>query len=144
MKNLLISILTVSTIILLTGCEIYNPPQDDQGSQGHHDSQSGSKVKKGGPPAHAPAHGYRRKFGYTYYPSKKVYYSKEKETWFWLEKGDWKFGAKLPSSISLKGAASRQIELDADTPYSHYSKSKGKKKGKGKGKKKGKGKDKNK
>jgi hypothetical protein len=32
------------------------------------------KHKKQGPPAHAPAHGYRAKHQYRYYPSRSVYY----------------------------------------------------------------------
>ncbi len=93
---------------------------------------------KHGPPDHAKAHGYRKKFGYTYYPEQKVYQSKEKNTWFWIENGEWKVGAKLPTGLDVTGKASEEIELDAETPYEH---SKGEdEKGKGKGKGKGKNK----
>ena len=142
MKNTLILIITALVTLLTSGCEILFPEPEPKHDPRHDPVyQSGHNVKKGGPPAHAPAHGYRRKFGYTYYPSKKVYHSKEKGTWFWIENGDWKFGAKLPSSINLTGAASEKLELEADTPYDHF-KSKSSSQGKGRGKGKGKGKGK--
>jgi hypothetical protein len=107
-------------------------------------------VKKGGPPAHAKAHGYRRKFGYSYYPEKNVYYSKQKKVWYWIVKGGWEIGASLPSYINLKNSSCKQIELDLDTPYEHHKAhshghshpGKGKGKSNGKGKSKGKGKNK--
>ena len=77
-------------------------------------------VKKGGPPDHAPAHGYRRKFQYRYYPSSKVYYSVEKRVYFWLEGNGWKLGASLPAGYSISGVDPVSLSLDEETPYAHY------------------------
>lgn len=47
----------------------------------------------GGPPPWAPAHGYRRKTAYRYYPDQETYYNIEKNEYVWLDHGKWKRGA---------------------------------------------------
>jgi hypothetical protein len=123
-----------------------------------------------GPPPWAPAHGFRRKHEYYYYPGADVYFRPADRVWFYLEGRDWRFGASLPTSIRVDFAHSVPLAMDSDQPFkfhqdvrSHYPadyfvtkvKVKGKsdhaEKGKpgkadddspGKGKGKGKGKDK--
>ena len=100
-------------------------------------------TKKGGPPAHAPAHGYRKKFQYKYYPDKKVYYCSKRRVYFWIAGDGWKIGTSLPSNLSLGSSSSITVDLDDETPYLHHesnygSAHPGKGKGKSKGKKKGK------
>jgi len=46
---------------------------------GHH-----HEIKKGGPPPHAPAYGYRAKYQYRYYPSAGVYYDTYRQLYFYL------------------------------------------------------------
>ena len=72
-----------------------------------------TKEKAGGPPAWAPAHGYRRKF--QYWPQQKVYYDGTKKQYFWLQAGNIKVGSKLPSWIQIAGAGTTK-ELDAEAP----------------------------
>jgi hypothetical protein len=82
------------------------------------------KQKKQGPPAHAPAHGYRAKHQYRYYPSRSVYYDSGRGLYFYLKGDNWEVGAS-----------------DTDKPYIHHAEHvkkypskqfKQKKKGKGK------------
>ena len=40
---------------------------------------------KGGPPPHAPAHGYRAKHTYRYYPDASVYFDISRKIYFYLE-----------------------------------------------------------
>ena len=80
----------------------------------------GDKKKKGGPPSWAPAHGYRAKQKYTYYPRQEVYYSSEQKEYFWLDGGSWKVGVKLPDSIKI-GGSGVTVELDTDKPYTQHS-----------------------
>jgi hypothetical protein len=42
------------------------------------------KAKKGGPPPHAKAHGYRAKHTYQYYPSASVYFDASRKVYFTL------------------------------------------------------------
>ncbi len=95
---------------------------------------------RGGPPAHAPAHGYRRKFGYHYYPDQHVYYAPDRGTYFWLEGEAWKVSVELPNHIALNLGDRVSIELDSQTPYKHHTTVAKKHPGKGKGKGKGRGK----
>ena len=75
--------------------------------------------KKGGPPAHAPAHGYRAKHQYRYYPSQKVYHDTERGLYFYLNGDNWEVGATLPSHLSAGLGDFVTIELETDKPYTH-------------------------
>ncbi len=92
-----------------------------------------------GPPSHAPAHGYRRKFGYDYYPDAHVFYAPDRGTYFWLQGETWKVGVELPSHIALNLGGHLSIELDTQTPYEQHHAVAKKHPGKGRGKGKGKG-----
>jgi hypothetical protein len=76
--------------------------------------------KKGGPPAHAPAHGYRAKHQYRYYPSRSVYYDTGRELYFYLKGDNWEVGTSLPNSLRVGLGDSVSIELDTDKPYNHH------------------------
>jgi len=85
-------------------------PAQQQAKQDH---------KKGGPPAHAPAHGYRAKHQYRYYPEQKVYHDTERGLYFYLKGDNWEVGASLPSPLRSALGESVVIELDTDKPYVH-------------------------
>ena len=77
--------------------------------------------KKNGPPAHAPAHGYRAKHQYRYYPSRSVYYDTGRKLYFYIKGDRWEVGASLPNRIRIGLGDSVKIELDTDRPYIHHS-----------------------
>jgi len=83
-----------------------------------------------GPPPWAPAHGYRRKFTYTHYPSNNVYFDRERKLWFWIEGRGWKVGVELPSRIRIEQSEGVKITLDADNPYESGSSNRGRGTGK--------------
>jgi hypothetical protein len=103
--------LLVLSVLLVTGCH-----------GAHVQSRSPTTpppsphARRSGPPPHAPAHGYRRKFAYTYYPGANVYHASDRGVYFWIESGSWKVGARLPSSVRLDAAEGIAVELDTDTP----------------------------
>ncbi len=103
-------------------------------------SNGPSPGARNGPPSHAPAHGYRRKFGYHYYPDQHVYYAPDRRTYFWLQGENWKVGVELPSHIALNLGDHVSIELETDKPYQYHDSVVRKHPGKGKGKGKGRGK----
>jgi hypothetical protein len=80
-----------------------------------------SPPKKGGPPPWAPAHGYRAKYRYRYYPSFYVYFDLGREVYFYLEGDKWRMSARLPSAIRLESAHYVTIELGTDKPYEYFS-----------------------
>ena len=87
---------------------------------GQQQVQSKSKHKKGGPPAHAPAHGYRAKHQYRYYPSSNVYKDTERGIYFYLKGDKWEVGASLPLPLREGLGESVSIELETDKPYIHH------------------------
>jgi hypothetical protein len=88
-------------------------------SKGTHVSHP-HKVKKGGPPPHAPAHGYRAKYAYRYYPSSCVYFDTCRKVYFYLERGGWRVSASLPHDIRLALGNYVTVELDTEKPYTRF------------------------
>jgi hypothetical protein len=93
------------------------------GNQGY--SEVGHKheyEKKGGPPPHAPAHGYRAKhqYQYRYYPSRSVYYDTGRGLYFYLKGNNWEVGVSLPNNLRVELGDSVSIELDTDKPYIYH------------------------
>jgi hypothetical protein len=74
----------------------------------------------GGPPPHAPAHGYRAKHKYRYYPSCSVYYDYGREIYFYIKGDHWEVGVSLPNHLRIGLGDSVSIELDTDKPYIHH------------------------
>lgn len=70
------------------------------------------------PPPWAPAHGWRAKHHYTYYPHGEIYYAPESRMWFWLGGDGWQAGVSLP--LDLRGyvrTGGISVDLDVDRPY---------------------------
>lgn len=83
----------------------------------HHEAaHHGAAHHEAGPPAHAPAHGYRARHAYHYYPGAEVYFRVDTGTWFWLDGGDWKVAASLPGHLRSGLGAKVELDLEADHP----------------------------
>ena len=91
---------------------------EKKGESGY--SKAGHKHKKGGPPAHAPAHGYRAKHKYRYYPDCSVYHDTERGLYFYIKGGNWEVGASLPNNFQMGLGESVSLELDTDRPYTYH------------------------
>ena len=78
------------------------------------------KHKKGGPPAHAKAHGYRAKHKYRYYPDCSVYHDTERGLYFYIKGGNWEVGASLPHNLQMGLGESVSLELETDRPYTYH------------------------
>jgi hypothetical protein len=142
-KRLFIGLATcffiISTILIIgcTGTKIKVKYGKD-GNSGYSKAEHKHKHKKGGPPAHAPAHGYRAKHKYRYYPDCSVYHDTERGLYFYIKGGNWEVGASLPNNLRMGLGGSVSLELDTDRPYVHNADHKKKyppKKSKGKQKK---------
>ena len=81
---------------------------------------AGEPVVKKGPPQHAPAHGYRAKHRYHYYPNACVYFDISRKVYFYLEGGIWRMSISLPKSLSLRLGTHVAIEMDSDKPYDQF------------------------
>jgi hypothetical protein len=110
----------ISTILIIgcTGTRI-KAKYENKGNSGYSKAEHKHKRKKCGPPAHAPAHGYRAKHKYRYYPSQKVYHDTDRGLYFYLKGESWEIGVSLPSHIRADLGESVTIELATDKPYVH-------------------------
>ena len=75
--------------------------------------------KKGGPPPHAPAHGFRAKHQYRYYPNCNVYHDRSRNMFFYMKGDGWAAGASLPTSLESSLGVSVNLDMDTDKPYEH-------------------------
>jgi len=75
---------------------------------------------KAGPPPHAPAHGYRAKYSYQYYPSCYVYFDVSRRCYFYLAGDVWKVSASLPLELRVQLGEYVSIEMDTDKPYTKF------------------------
>ena len=75
--------------------------------------------EKEAPPPWAPAHGYRAKHRYHYYPSSHVYHERDKGVWFYYKNGEWRVSVSLPTEIRIDMNEYVVLEMDDDRPY-HY------------------------
>lgn len=78
------------------------------------------RKQKGGPPPHAPAHGYRAKYKYRYYPDTRVYHCAERGLYFWLKGDNWEVGASLPLNLKDNSIDYVSLEIDTDKPYIYH------------------------
>ena len=84
---------------------------------GYEGAQKSKNAKKGGPPPHAPAHGYRAKHQYRYYPDGKVYHDTQRGIYFYLKGDSWEAGVSLPGELKVGLGDYVNLELDTETPY---------------------------
>ncbi|MBW1679538.1 MAG: hypothetical protein JRJ08_05275 [Deltaproteobacteria bacterium] len=144
-KIMIILIAGLSFLFMIIGCQKYRV------MVGTTHPSYGPSVKEG-PPPWAPAHGYRAKYRYFYYPSSYIYFDTGRNLYFYFEGGQWQVSAALPAGIKLNVSDYVTLEMDTDKPYQFHSDVVKKHppgylkkaKGKDKDKKKDKGKDKKK
>ena len=126
-KRLFISLTTCFFIIstqLIFGCagtkvKAKYEPKDNSGyTKAEHKNKH--KHKKGGPPAHAKAHGYRAKHKYHYYPDCSVYHDTERGLYFYIKGSSWEVGASLPHNLQIGLGESVSLELETDRPYTYH------------------------
>ena len=70
------------------------------------------------PPAHAKAHGVKKK--YRYYPESNVYFDPVVKRYTYLNGGKWVTGATLPNTIRLIGAFN-DFDFEGDDPWKENS-----------------------
>jgi len=73
-----------------------------------------------GPPPWAPAHGYRAKHDYRYYPTAGVYFDISINRYFYYRDGSWQVSVSLPSAIRIDNDDYVHLELETDEPYLYY------------------------
>jgi hypothetical protein len=107
-------IMMVATIFFLVLCGCH-------GSRVTIGSHPTYEAKSQGPPPWAPAHGYRAKHRYHYYPSSSIYFDVGRGLYFYYEGGDWRVSASLPVAIHIDINEYVTLEMDTDRPYEFHS-----------------------
>lgn len=100
---------TITGLFLLMALT-FAMPFDTLAQHGHH----------GGPPPWAPAHGYRAKTSYVFFPDYNFYYDVHRELYFYMQGGNWAFGFNLPARlarIDLRSAPLVELAIVTDRPY---------------------------
>jgi len=110
----MILVIILSLSFLFLGCQGRRIVVESKPS-----SEPSHTYKKGGPPPWAPAHGYRAKHRYHYYPSSRVYYERERETYFYYKDGEWRVSVSLPSYIRVDVDEYVILEMDSDRPHEY-------------------------
>ena len=124
MKQLLLRCVTFSVCILIVS---FGSPCETTAGEIHigwgSDSKGSlpacpKKAWKGGPPPHAPAHGYRAKYAYRYYPSSCVYYDTCRKVYFYLEGDNWRASASWPQHINFR--LGDYVTMDINKPHTRF------------------------
>jgi hypothetical protein len=76
--------------------------------------------RSAGPPPWAPAHGYRAKYQYYYYPSSHVYYDTVRSVYFYYSGEKWTASVSLPSSVRIDVNEYVTLEMDTHEPYRYH------------------------
>lgn len=105
-------------LFLVAGCSSLGIHIGDEPTYRH---EPPPPERGGGPPPWAPAHGYRAKHKYRYYPLSYVYYDTGRSLYFYYEGGRWEVSVSLPSSIRIDVGDYVSIEMDDDKPYHYHS-----------------------
>ena len=98
-------------------------PPGQAKKKGYHHSPKPGKVRpahRGGPPPWAPAHGYRAKFKYHYYPGHQVYFDPVRALYFWFSAGTWLSGPALPPAIVLPPTGFVTLGMDVPNPFEFH------------------------
>ena len=124
----LVTVLLASAALLFSACATPNggTVSVGWGEPDEHETRPPVEVsRKTGPPSHAPAHGYRAKHTYRYYPNERTYYDTERHLYFYFDGGIWQVAVSLPATLRLS-TDYVTIELSTDKPYEHYEEHRGK------------------
>jgi hypothetical protein len=110
-------VIVLVTISFSTTCLAGNAISVQWGDNPKQASDAGVYKRKGGPPPHAPAHGYRAKHQYRYYPSRNVYYDQGRGVYFYIKGDGWTVGASLPTDLRSDLGYAVNLDMDTDNPY---------------------------
>ncbi|MCK5487633.1 MAG: hypothetical protein KAI86_15555 [Desulfobacterales bacterium] len=107
----------ICLLFITSGC--YNGRVIIEKNPPHPSPPPGPHVEKG-PPPWAPAHGYRAKHHYRYYPSWHVYFDVGRSLYFYYDSGHWRVSVSLPSGIRIEVEDYVTLEMETDRPYEYH------------------------
>lgn len=114
----LIWLLGVCCLLFNTGCHSIGVVAEEEPKYRHEPPPPAPH--KPGPPPWAPAHGYRLKYRYHYYPSSYVYYDLGRRLYFYFDAGNWQVTVSLPAWIHIDINDYVTLEMNTGEPYEYH------------------------
>lgn len=122
MKNRILdctaALFLAAAFFLITGC---GGGKVTVGDAPRYEGPARGPASQGGPPPWAPAHGYRAKHRYLYYPSPQVYFDTGRNIYFYYRSGQWEVSAQLPRAIRVQLGQSVTLDMNTEKPYQYHS-----------------------
>lgn len=121
-------------LLLLAAAVLYTVPAGAQGKgkghghgKGHNKAYKTSKggaparvkVKRGGPPPWAPAHGYRAK-QHVYFPDYYTFYDPYRNGYVYWGSNAWVFSPTIPSFLATIDLGRARIQIMGDVPLTRH------------------------
>src|SRR6266542_2137431 len=105
MKQISAALAAAAAMCTVSACVVVDDRRPEVGiERGEH----------GGPPPWAPAHGYRAKHVYQYYPQSEVYFDIYTRNYFYMSGGIWQDSVSLPPTMSIQHDHVVDLELETD------------------------------
>ena len=112
MKQVIAALAITATMVTVSACVVVDDRRPEVGIE--------RGERGGGPPPWAPAHGYRAKHVYQYYPSSDVYFDIYTRNYFYMSGGAWQVSVSLPPTIRIQHDHVVDLELETDKPYLYH------------------------
>ena len=119
LKGIIIVISVIFACTLLnSGCSHTRVIVDDRPT--FKKAPPGPPPAKAGPPPWAPAHGYRAKHHYRYYPYSSVYFDTGRSLYFYYDGRNWQMSVSLPTWIRIDINDYVTLEMGTTKPYEYH------------------------
>ncbi len=118
-KIAMILVITFGGLILNNGCQGVGVVVKEEPT--YRSSPPPYPPEETGPPPWAPAHGFRAKYRYQYYPSSYIYFDLGRKLYFYYDGGNWRVSVSLPASIHIDVGDYVTLEMNTGKPYEYHS-----------------------
>jgi hypothetical protein len=117
--SLMLLLLGIASLFVMSGCQRGKVVIGDDPGYTPPPSPPAPSHEKG-PPPWAPAHGYRAKHQYHYYPASYVYFDIGRQLYFYYQGTGWQVSARLPAGIRIDIEDYIVLEMETDKPYQYH------------------------
>ncbi len=100
-----IVLLSLVSIPAIAGCSSYLDYEPGSETSGGPETPPWEQTRQGGEEQH-----------YYYYPQVKIYFSLEREVYYYFYEGQWQIASQLPANVELRGRRVR-LNMFGEEPY---------------------------
>jgi hypothetical protein len=117
-KQVIVS-LGIAVTLSILGCSLFIGSGPSSPPPPSPPPQPAPRSEKG-PPPWAPAHGYRAKHHYHYYPESYVYFDVGRRVYFYYYGNGWQVSVLLPAQFYIDANIYVTLDMDTDEPYRYH------------------------